>query len=162
MGTLTGKGVGKGGYFTNPFKAQELGRYASDDFRQGIYGTPSASSASSLSASPANKLAAEFDNIKTTLGPSYTKDMDVQILKMAQDNISGAAPGFLSKYGPALAIGGVGLGAIGAFDEPEDEDQYDFFKDSPPISTGYASWQVKPRPFDESRPWSTIPLRGCP
>ena len=133
MGTLTGKGVGKGGYFTNPFKAQELGRYAKDDFRQGIYGPTPASSVSSLSASSAkaNKLAAEVGNIKTSLGTNYTPAMDSEILKVAQDNISGAAPGFLSKYGPALAIGGVGLGAMGAFDEPEDEDQYDFFKDSP-------------------------------
>ena len=135
MGTLTGQGVGKGSYFTNPFKAEDVAGYAPGDFRRGIYGTPS----TSLAASSSNQLATEVSNIRDALGTSYKPGMDTEILKIAQQNIlkaAPAAPGFFSKYGPALAIGGVGLGALGAFDEPEDEEQYDFFQESPQYQPG--------------------------
>jgi hypothetical protein len=132
MGTLTGQGVGKGSYFTNPFKAEDVAGYAPGDFRRGIYGTPSTSLAvtgDSADVTTFNALKAQYPNVDENL-------LFTEAQKRAAEAAAPAAPGFFSKYGPALAIGGVGLGALGAFDEPEDEEQYDFFQESPQYQPG--------------------------
>jgi hypothetical protein len=54
-----------------------------------------------------------------------------------------AGPGMLARYGPTLALAGVGAGAAGFFDPPEpeeDEDEDDPFKDHDPLA--YKQYQI--------------------
>ena len=54
-----------------------------------------------------------------------------------------SGPGMLARYGPSLALAGVGAGAAGFFDPPEpeeDEDEDDPFKDHDPLA--YQQYQI--------------------
>ena len=48
-------------------------------------------------------------------------------LALAQEYMKKNSPGFLSNYGPLLALGGIGAYAAGAFDQPKPQAPADFF-----------------------------------
>tara|TARA_R100000329_G_scaffold147051_1_gene134262 strand:+ start:26396 stop:28153 length:1758 start_codon:yes stop_codon:yes gene_type:complete len=110
-------------YLANPFKPET----STDPFRQGIYNPPTSVAGANL-----DPLQVEFDKIMST-GKVTNENV---ALALAEKNVAKNAPSFLSKYGPAIGLGAVGLGALGAFDEPEDEERVDFFADDPKYQPG--------------------------
>lgn len=108
-------------YLANPFKPEN----STDPFRQGIYSSTGPGAVSNSLTDEVNKILAE----------GQIKDENVA-LALAKDNLAKNTPSFLSKYGPAIGLGAVGLGALGAFDEPEDEERVDFFADDPKYQPG--------------------------
>ncbi|MAK51102.1 MAG: hypothetical protein CMG85_17960 [Marinobacter sp.] len=129
-GTLTGRGVGKGEYFGKPFDVSRTYNQTAagtPDFRQEIYNPTNTAQ---------NNLFAKAAEIKTNAAQAGFSITDDTALKQAGEAIKASKPSFLSKYGPTIGLGALGLGAFGAFDEPEDEEQVDFFADSPKYQPG--------------------------
>ena len=149
-GAFTGKGVGVDEYWTNPFnrrgasKTYEETTRGTPDFRQDIYNPQP----------PANVVPPTVTNevavIKSSLpggGKNLSISEELEVYKIAQDKVAAAEvaakvatdvakPGLLSNYGPQLAVGALGIGALGGFDEGEDEDVYDFYRDDPRYAEG--------------------------
>ena len=132
-GTLTGRGVGKGEYFGKPFDVSRTYNQTAagtPDFRQGIYNPTATNTAQ-------NNLIAEVKKLRAD--PTLADFSTDNIMELAKENVAAAAtkaPSFLSKYGPTIGLGALGLGAVGAFDEPEDVEQVDFFADDPKYQPG--------------------------
>ena len=110
-------------YLANPFQPET----STDPFRQGIYSQPATNTAQ-------NNFIVEDKRLRAD--PTLSAFSEDNIMELARENVAKNAPSFLSKYGPAIGLGAVGLGALGAFDEPEDEEQVAFFADSPKYQPG--------------------------